>query len=104
MTEKKEGDETDMEHSDESGRTASFDHYDWAGSDCPSVAVAEAVAAVTNRAVLELPPIQEAVDADALDDVMQSSAGEGLRASFSYAGVPVVLSSDGHVEITVPYV
>jgi len=100
MTEREQGDDTDVEYSDQSGQTASFDHYDWGGSDYPSVAVVEAVAAVTNEAVTDLPPLQKAVEADALDDVMQSSAGADISVSFPYAGVSVVLSGDGHIEIT----
>jgi len=100
MTEKKQGDDIDVEHSDQSGQTVSFDHYDWGGSEYPSVAVVEAVAAVTNETVTDLPPLQKAVDADALDNVMRSSAGANVRVSFPYAGVSVVLSGDGHIEIT----
>jgi len=100
MTERKEGDEIDAEYSDEPDQTVSFDHYDWVRADDPSVAVVEAVAAVTNESVLALPPLQEAVDVDAPDDAVRSGDGSVTRVSFPYAGTTATLSSDGLVEIT----
>ncbi|MFB6256651.1 MAG: HalOD1 output domain-containing protein [Haloplanus sp.] len=55
-----------------------------------SESVIRAVAAVSGRSPLALPPLQESVDVDALDLLFASStAVEGLR--FTYAGHDVLV-------------
>ncbi|WP_135365773.1 HalOD1 output domain-containing protein [Halosimplex halophilum] len=76
-----------------------FDHYDWSGDDSPSIAVAEAVAAVTNRSVTTLPPVQEVVDADALDMLVRSGDPLGVRVSIDYAGTDVTVTGDGRIRV-----
>lgn len=76
----------------------------WTQADGPSAAVVEAVASVTGRDELDLPPLQDAVDVDALDTVVASRAATGsdgvdaVTVSFTYADVEVVVDSGGWVE------
>jgi hypothetical protein len=76
-----------------------FDHYDWDGEDSPSIAVAEAVAAVTNRSVTALPPVQEVVDADALDMLVRSGDPRAVRVTIEYAGADVTVTDDGRIRV-----
>ena len=77
-----------------------FDRYEWHSVDSPSVAIAEAVAAVTNRNVTVLPPLQHALDADALDQLLRSAEETFVRVSFEYADTVVTVRGDGRIEIT----
>jgi len=57
--------------------------------------VVERVAAESNRDALELPPLYDAVDPDALDALVEGlSEGE---VEFCYAGYEVSVNSDGAV-------
>lgn len=76
-----------------------FDRYDWRGDDTPSIAVPEAVAAVTNRGVTAIPPLQTVVDADALDAMAQSGDPTAVQVSFEYAGTDVTVTGDSRIEI-----
>ncbi|MFB6140898.1 MAG: HalOD1 output domain-containing protein [Halosimplex sp.] len=102
MRDRNQGDDDgDAEgHSAGSTEAVAFDHYDWESSDSPSVSVAEAVAAVTNRSVTALPPLQGIVDADALDTLLRSN-GDAVEISFDYADTVVTLSSDGRIVVEV---
>lgn len=62
------------------------------------MAVIEAVAAVTGRRVTELPPLQNAADADALDALLVD-APEDVCVSFRYAGVEVTVDADGGLTV-----
>ncbi|WP_123535352.1 HalOD1 output domain-containing protein [Halosimplex salinum] len=99
MKDGKQGDDDVEEHTDRSEETVAFEHYDWENGDRPSIAVAEAVAAVTNRSVTALPPLQESVDADALDAVVRSGDEPAVRVSVEYAGTTVTVTGDGRLEI-----
>jgi len=56
-----------------------------------------AVARVAGTPPLELPPLHESVDAEALERVLESSPDSQL--SFSYRGFHVVASGDGTVAV-----
>ena len=74
----------------------------WTQSEGPSATVIEAVASATDRDELELPPLHEYVDADALDAVVtsrQTEDSDGVSVSFDYADVEVVVDSRGWVEV-----
>lgn len=67
----------------------------------PTVTVAEqavdAVAAEMDADPLDLPPLYDAIDPDALNAwIRASSDGE---VSFSYAGVSVVIDSEGSIQV-----
>ncbi|MFB6170967.1 MAG: HalOD1 output domain-containing protein [Haloarculaceae archaeon] len=76
--------------------------YGWHQHDHPSTAVVEAVAAATGRRIDDLPPLQETVNADSLDELLTGEArgsdGE-LTVTFTYVGVDVVVSRDGTVAV-----
>lgn len=61
----------------------------------PSVRVVEAVAAATGADPLEMAPLYDAVDPDALNAILESDAGS--RVAFEYAGCDVVVSAEGVV-------
>lgn len=64
-------------------------------SDC----VVAAAAAVTDTEPLELPPLYETVDADALNELCASREGSDLRVSFRYAGCTVTIEGPDQVSI-----
>jgi predicted dinucleotide-binding enzyme len=68
-----------------------YDHVRPIGDDeHASESIIRAVAAVSGRSPLDLPPLQESVDVDALDLLFASSTAiEGLR--FTYAGHNVLV-------------
>lgn len=63
-----------------------------------STAVAERVSTATDTPVLELPPLQEAIDPDALDALV---GGPTTTASvrFRYAGCVVTVRADRTIEV-----
>lgn len=82
--------------------------YTCDGSDSPSMAVVEAVAAATDRDQTALPPLHGYVDADALDALLTGGPNRGatpsradghVRVSFAYDGVEVTARSDGRIEV-----
>jgi len=79
--------------------------YDWREGDSPFMAIIEAVAAATNRDPTDLPPLQHRLDGDALDALLDDTgpaSAEGIRVSFSYAGVDIAVDSDGDVAVWLP--
>jgi len=66
---------------------------DFGAEEDASEAVLDAIAAVTNRPLLELPPLQESIDVDSLDCLFDASKTvHSLR--FEYAGYEVLLEPD----------
>lgn len=66
----------------------------------PSVGIIRAVAAATDRAATELPPLYDRVNADALDELMANGRAGDVRVSFTYAGVEVTVTGDGDVFVS----
>lgn len=66
----------------------------------PSVSerVVQMVATETDTDQLDLPPLFEAIDPDALDSIMETMTDGEL--SFAYAGTTVSVDSTGAVQIT----
>lgn len=64
---------------------------EWADVDAPTFDVVEAVASATGRDALELPPLNDAVDGDALETLLGDGDAADLRISFSYADTSVVV-------------
>ena len=70
-----------------------------------STAVVHAVANATGRRPVDLPPLYESLDPDALDALVTSRQGNGRRdhdafeLRFRYAGVDVRVGTDGAVEV-----
>lgn len=73
----------------------------WDESDSASLAVVSAVASASGTDPTALPPLQETVDADALDTLAANRSGSGgsTRVSFAYAGWAVLVDSGGIVEV-----
>lgn len=59
--------------------------------------VIEAVAGATGTDALELPPLYDAIDPDALNTLVEGSGG--VTISFVYAGQEVCIESDGAIRI-----
>jgi len=74
--------------------------HNWEQSALPSVAIVEAVAAATDRATTDLPPLQETVDSGALDTLLDGQSPP-VTVSFRYAGTGVSVSGDGSIEVRV---
>jgi hypothetical protein len=70
----------------------------WEREEGPSATVIQVVASATDRDPLELPPLHDCVDADALDTIVASRDAGDVRVSFTYADVEVVVESSGWVE------
>jgi len=60
------------------------------GDEAPSDAVVRSVAAATDRTVVDLDPLYETVDSDALDDLFER--GASVRMSFRYGGCDVTVT------------
>lgn len=68
----------------------------------PSLQIVEEVAGEKGVATTELSPLSEAIDAEALDTVLQSETGgdEGIRRiQFQYEGYTVAADSDGNIAV-----
>lgn len=67
----------------------------------PSVRIVEAVAAETGRDAIELPPLHDYVDSDAVDSLLatDANADASLHLEFSYADALVTVRGDGSVEV-----
>ena len=65
-----------------------------------SLAVVTVVATVLDRDPLDLPPLESAIETDALDRLVACSTGvQGCDSiSFQYEGIEVTLTSGGRIE------
>lgn len=61
-------------------------------------AVTESVAALADTPIVELPPLYESIDPDALQVLFRSLRSEGYLV-FSYHGYDVLVWSEGTVEV-----
>lgn len=71
---------------------------DWGEVGKPSTAVVEAVA--TARAVdpMQLPPLNDHIDPDALDRLLQET--KSAQVSFTYDGADIFVADDGTIEVS----
>jgi hypothetical protein len=96
----------DIGDSDASDQTTSTDEtsttvrHNWTESGQPSVMIVEVVAAAIDRKTTDLPPLQETIDADALDTLLGGQASS-VAVSFRYADTRVTASGDGSIEVRV---
>ena len=69
--------------------------------DSISSTIVRRVAAHTEKDPIELPPLYETIDPDALDEVMTSgsAAGSSVSVRFTYAGLYVTATAEGTVEL-----
>lgn len=61
----------------------------------PTELIVETVAALSNTPVEELPPLYEALDPDALDQLFDHGNTQALKIRFQYQGFQITLDSDG---------
>jgi hypothetical protein len=91
-------------HGDESGRVVDSDgvrmfRTEWSADRTPSIAVVEAVAAVTGSEPTKLPTLNDAVNTDALDSLFGPDTDDQLRLSFVYDGLDVAVEGNGTVSV-----
>jgi len=65
----------------------------------PSTAIVEAVSTSADTPAVELPPLYEVVDPDALDALFADGQAFGV-VTFEYAGHDVTVRADGHVGVS----
>ncbi|MBZ6496775.1 HalOD1 output domain-containing protein [Natrinema longum] len=74
--------------------------WDRDSGNTPVNAVVSAVATATGIDSLELPPLYETIDPDALNALFLSGPGDpGTRTRFRYAGYGVTVQGDGTVRV-----
>lgn len=66
----------------------------------PSSRVIRSVAVLKDTDPVDLPPLQEAIDTKALDDLVSESALAQCEVAFEYAAVRVHFSTDGNLTVT----
>lgn len=82
--------------------------HEWTEAEPPSYTVVSAVAAVTGRSPREMRPLNEVVDADALDQLFSSRGlGESSKSTkgvlaFDYERCTVWVYPDGRVVVVPP--
>lgn len=68
----------------------------------PTIDVVEAVAAATGREPMDLPPLQQHVDADALDALLDRDGdGRYVRVSFRYNDLRIDADSAGRIDVRI---
>lgn len=72
------------------------------GSDPPSVAVVESLAEVRRMDSAEMDPLYDAVDADALDALIERPVDSRVTVTFDVDGFEVTVSNRGDVSIRPP--
>lgn len=93
----------DADQTDQPARTDSTSttvRHTWRPSDHPSMTIVEVVAAATDRETTDLPPLQETIDADALDTLLESQSSS-VAVSFRYADTGVSVNGEGSIEVRV---
>lgn len=87
-----------VKFSEQSGAyTATYNHHEIT----PSMAVIDAVAEVLDIDPLELDPIFESIDTDALNGLLSGGEESPIHISFRFAGCDVTMSNNGRVRLTV---
>ncbi|RLM34850.1 hypothetical protein DVK01_14375 [Haloarcula sp. Atlit-120R] len=94
------GDSDPTNHPESTDTSPTTVRHNWRKSGCPSVAIVEAVAAATNQETTDLPPLQEAIEADALDTLLDGRSSS-VATSFQYADTDVSVTGDGSIEVRV---
>jgi hypothetical protein len=73
---------------------------EWSSERPPSLAVVEAVAAVTGSEPTKLPLLNDAINTDALDTLFVPEADDQLRVSFVYDGLDITVDGEGSVTVS----
>ncbi|MBX0324689.1 hypothetical protein EGH21_16810 [Halomicroarcula sp. F13] len=82
---------TDEDDADESRRAQ------WSSVGDLTTSLLEAVADETGEDVTDLPPLNDAIDPDALESLLTRDPSDSIQLAFSYTGVRVRIDSDGYL-------
>ncbi|MGM0605945.1 MAG: HalOD1 output domain-containing protein [Halobacteriota archaeon] len=77
---------------------------DWTTSEQPSAAIIDCIAAASDRSPLDMTPLHEYVDPEALDAIVtsaKSASQSEFRVSFRYEELDVSVEANGTVTVTV---
>jgi hypothetical protein len=74
--------------------------HDPADDAKPSERVVRSVAALTDTDPVDLPPLYDAIDPEALDRLVDSQADSECEIAFQYAGTEVYFSEPGDLHVT----
>jgi|GEM_PF-1276385 hypothetical protein len=74
---------------------------DWHAVEQPGILVVEAVAAVLNRDVLDLQPLQDVVDLESIDTLLHAGEKSPLSMEFEYEETLVEITRAGQLLIDV---
>ncbi|WP_440765270.1 HalOD1 output domain-containing protein [Natronorubrum sp. DTA7] len=77
-------------------------HHDFTGDQTASLAVIEAIAAVSGTDPVELPPLYDVINPDALNALFEPHerrTGSGLHVEFSYNGFDIVVREGPEVVV-----
>ncbi|MFP8958258.1 HalOD1 output domain-containing protein [Natrialbaceae archaeon A-CW3] len=86
---------------DSSPSTTLSTTWDRSSTNSPVFAVVSGIAEATGTDPLELPPLSNAIDPDALNTLVAARPSTTLQqVTFQYAGYEVVVDGDGEVRIT----
>ena len=94
------GDADPTDHPESTDPSSTTVRHNWKKVGRPSVAIVGAVAATTNQETTDLPPLQETVEADALDTLLDGQSSS-VAVSFQYADTDVSVTGDGSIEVRV---
>lgn len=86
----------------ETDETSKCVQEEWDDSTLPSTAVIEAVADMTGGSPMEMPPLYDTLDVEALDTFLTAERADSfgtVSVSFTYDGTFVWISSDGTIEV-----
>lgn len=97
MNEKDSSDDTSVRNGEDGTVRA-----EWDESVLPSTVIVEAVAAASDRDSLDIDPLYEYVDLEAVDDLITSGVDDdsnGIQVTFEYKEFTVSIGSGGAVEV-----
>ncbi|MDF9744015.1 HalOD1 output domain-containing protein [Natrinema salsiterrestre] len=76
--------------------------HDWTASDVPTPAIVRGVAAVTGTDPMEMRPLYDVLDPEAVNQFVTHASGRGrpTRLSFRFEDCAVAVHADGRVVVT----
>lgn len=96
------GNTTDYDGSTTARTDIETDHL-WLSEDQPSTAIIQAVAQRKGTEPLDLPPLYEYVDPEAIDSLLLTAAendNASIEVQFDYLEHTITITSDGHFSIS----
>lgn len=94
------GSHSEADDGDDRAATNGASTYELHDGVEPSVRIVEAVADATSRDATTLPPLQNAVDVDAINRVLADGSGDtSVHVTLEYAGRVVEVDADGAITV-----